>query len=324
MSRAGLAGVLVLAVAVLAVVVAPNLSPRAITGIHVSVEVPGPPAIGDCVLYSGSSPWNPRATTPDVAVAGTSSYSYPRLRVGPCTGTRYGEVVAIIPHPVKPVVTVSADGGTTVVDPNVDRCQLAARRYIGAAAVPTPMFTFWSPIPMTGTAASMPSVRQQAAGQHWLACITFPLRGANADGVATDPPGAYVSRLQGALLTGADRDLLGSCVTGIDLVTSDAVGCAGTHQGEMFGYGSIEKPASRAELQHTCREVIAKLTRLPDITAGGALAVQLRITADNDSQVIRAAQVPADASAVCGLNTTGHGHLHGSLLALGRNPIPWA
>jgi hypothetical protein len=286
--------------------------------------VTGPPAIGDCVLYSGSAPWNPLDTTPDVAVAGTSSYSYPSLRISRCTGTRYGEVVAIISRPVKPVVTVSADGGTTVADPNLDRCQVAAWRYIGVAAVPTPMFTFWYPAPMTGTAASMPSAQQQAAGQDWLACITFPQRGANADGVTTDPPEAYDSRLQGALLTGADRDLLGSCMTGIDLTTSDSAGCAQAHQSEMFGYGSIDdKPLSRAELQHTCREVVAQLTRLPDITAGGALAVQLQITANNDGHVIRAAHLPAASSAVCGLNTTGHGHLHGSLLALGHNPIPW-
>jgi hypothetical protein len=259
-------------------------------------------------------------------VAGTRSYSYPRLEIRRCSGTRFGEVVAIIPHPVKPSITVSEDGGISeVTDPNLDICQAAGWQYLGLRSGKpsgrTPMFAIWYPIPMIGTAASMPSVRQQATGQRWLACITYPE--SSADGTMSDPPGAYDSRLQGALATGAARNQLGSCTTGIDLIEGRPTGCPDVHRGEAFGYGSTgDKPVNRTELQGTCREVIADLTRLPDITAGGNLAVQMEVT-DNEGRLITESRVPGSSNAVCGLTTTAKA-LHGSLLAIGHNPIPWA
>ena len=183
------------------------------------------------------------------------------------------------------------------------------------------MFTIWYPIPMIGTATSMPSVRQQATGQRWLACITYPEN--SADGTMTDPPGPYDSRLQGALVTGAARDQLGSCLTGIDLIQGNSTGCLDVHRGEVFGYGYTgDEPVSRTELQRTCQEVITELTRLPDITAGGDLVVQMEVT-DDDGRLVTDARIPARSNAVCGLRSTVK-KLHGSLLAIGHNPIPWA
>ena len=125
MGRPRVTGILVLGAALVALAVLPNLSSRAISGAATQAPVPGPPAVGDCVIRRGTSPWSPLDTTS--TVPGTRSYAYPRLEISRCTGSRFGEVVKIIPHPVKPSITVSADGGISEInDPNLDSCQAAA------------------------------------------------------------------------------------------------------------------------------------------------------------------------------------------------------
>ncbi len=62
---------------------------------------------------------------------------------------------------------------------------------------------------------------------------------------------------------------------------------------------------------------------MPDPTAAGALSIQIHVE-DGSSAAITTPQVPAHAGLACGIATTGERKLRGSLLALGRQPIPWA
>lgn len=319
-------GMLVIGVALLVMAVVPALNPSAVRGTAVAAPVPGPPSVGDCVRYSGSEPWNPHDPTPDLT--GSTLNPYPTLQIDRCAGSRYGEVVALIADPVKRVVTANADGSGSVFDPNLNTCRSAALPYMGLPAADhagsLQILTYWYPTPVLGLgmAASTPSLRQISAGQHWLACIGFPQ--GDIASAWTDPPSRYDTPLRGAILTGADRDDLGSCVIDVDPVQSQPTSCTDLHRGEIFGDGFTgNQSVSRAELERTCQGLIAELTRLPDITAGGALAVQLMVTG-SDHQPVTAALEPAASEAVCGLETTGHRQLSASLLARGRTAIPWA
>ena len=80
---------------------------------------------------------------------------------------------------------------------------------------------------------------------------------------------------------------------------------------------------SRAVLDQACRLLICQLTRLPGITAGGALAVQPQIT-NSVGQLITTIEIPANDGVVCSLHAAGGRELTGSLLAIGAHPIPWA
>lgn len=54
-----------------------------------------------------------------------------------------------------------------------------------------------------------------------------------------------------------------------------------------------------------------------------ALSIPIQVE-DTSSAAITTAQVPAHSNLACGVTTTGDRKLRGSLLALGRSPIPWA
>ncbi len=84
-----------------------------------------------------------------------------------------------------------------------------------------------------------------------------------------------------------------------------------------------DRPVSREQLQLTCQQLVRQLTAMPDPTAAGALSIQINIQ-DMNSVAVTTQQVPANSVLRCGVATTGTRKLRGSLLALGRQPIPWA
>jgi hypothetical protein len=155
-----------------------------------------------------------------------------------------------------------------------------------------------------------------------LACIVFLHQDPDSGG--GDLPASYGLSLRHALTTGYDRDQLGVCVADVDVNDIVPTVCGDSHRAELFGVGSTGKAAvDRAQLTESCGRLISRLTRLPDITAGGALAVQLQIT-DGNGGSVTAAQIPANSQAVCGINAAAGRKLAGSLLAIGAHPIPWA
>lgn len=191
-----------------------------------------------------------------------------------------------------------------------------------------PIHRFWQTYLQINIALSRPSPRQQAAGQHWAACIVTLQLPQPAEATATAPAATaprYGGSLRNALTTGAQRDQLSSCLPTInwddDLTTG---GCRQPHPLELLAYGdSGEQPVTRSQIEQTCRQTAGQLTALPDPTAAGALAIVARIQAMNGAAVTTP-QVPAHSSLTCGIATTANRKLRGSLLALGRQPIPWA
>jgi len=93
---------------------------------------------------------------------------------------------------------------------------------------------------------------------------------------------------------------------------------------EMLGTGdSGDHPVTRTQVELSCQQLVRQLTAMADPTAAGALSIQINVQ-DNSSTVITTAQVPAHSNLACGVTTTGNRKLRGSLIALGRQPIPWA
>jgi len=316
-------GLVVIGVAVFLVVVVAGLRPHLVTGAAQAAPVPGPPVVGDCVLDPVPGP-PMRALVTDAS--GGTVPVYPAQQIRPCTGTRYGEIAAVISTPKPTFVKGRGTSDRYLDDPNEDSCFSAASPYVGIATKPT--HGFWQTFLQIDFALSRPSPRQQAAGQRWAACIVTLRRPEPAAATATATARAgprYGSSIRSALHTGRQRDRLGICFPALDWVGDLAIdGCRQPHAVEYLASGdSGDHPVSRVQVERTCRQLVRDLTAMPDPTAAGALSIYFGVS-DNNSAAITTPQVPAHSGLTCGITTTGSRKLRGSLLALGRQPIPWA
>lgn len=310
-------GLLVIGLVAMVVTVVANLRPTSIDGSARSAPVPPMPTVGDCVLdpVSLSSLTSAR----NAAVAPSFGRSYPRQQIAPCTGARYGEVVTVIRAPRAPVMAGDASN-RYVEDPNMDSCYRSTPRYLGLSA--GPVSTYWEPFLRSTSAISAPSIRQQAAGQQWVACVMSlaPTDGATGQVLRR----TYTSTLRDAVHTGASRDALGSCLEFADRELDVGSDCARPHALELFAFGSTGASAvDRTELQATCLQLVRQVTAMPDPTAAGALRLDMYVgqaSAADDAEPA----VPADSALQCGIVAVGQRALTGSLIALGSQPIPWA
>ena len=252
-----------------------------------------------------------------------SAGKYLQLDLRGCAGSRYGEVVAVIANPTAPV-QARQGSETFTANANSDVCYGATLAFVGVAAkgaIPTPLFTYWSTTVATSIAASTPTPRQQSAGQHWLACLTYlPVIGGPQE--STVRP--YTSSLRNAIATGNQRDLLGLCSEKTSWSEGLSSGACGVlHRSEIFGAGRLgDASTTRADLLHTCSQFLEYRTGR-NITATDGLAVALQVTSESNA-FITTATIPAHAYLGCGVATTGDRRLDGSLLALGKRPVPWA
>ena len=316
----------VLASVLFIAVLAPRVTGRVVSGLPQATAVPGQPSIGDCITGPVEPSWSESFAQLSEPGTTATTYSYPMMNVKSCTGSRFGEVVSVIANPAKPVVIPDGASSSTT-DANLDSCTAAAQSYAGLA-VPTrdstPTAIEWGqPNSGLGVAASSPSVRQKAAGQHWLACVVFILApGGTAAQLRAQQ--RYDQSLRAALINGHERDRLGACFPGEDL-DSSAVGangaCGAAHRSELLAVAAINTPISRATLENSCREQVRRITHLPGDTPGVTARMQAN---DMDGHLVDAAQIPANSPLSCGVVvTSSQRHLTGSLLAWGAGPLPW-
>ena len=317
MDRRGI-GLMVVVFALMAAVIVPNAFGRTIPGVAEAVSVPGPPTVGDCVTES----FDP---TPAVTSSADTTIAYPSLTIAPCTGVRFGEVVAVISHPAGPTFPIDSDGNKMIADPNESKtCFPATERYIGipgVGSVDQLTDRYWWLIIRSGDVLSEPSLRQRAAGQHWLACIAYLPISTEAGGF-----GVQSSRgsLKGAISTGVGRDYLGVCLATADWEDARLDNCFAPHESEVFGSGAVtDTPVARSDLESTCRSLIQQVTGMTDVTDDGRLAVQMLAT-DMEGHRLANKMIPADSPVQCGITTVGGKALNGSLLGIWNDRIPWA
>ncbi len=348
MDRRGI-GALLLLLGVLAAVVLSRGGTRIVTGTPVIAPVPGPPQVGDCL----TAPPPAGVTMAQVTPTEPGPASYPTSPLGPCTGTRYGEVAAVIadPAPTGRERCCDADGEMVpatgpadpaggslsdayLQDPNADRCWQLAQSYVGMDP--------WPPAAADGLALGVavsvlgvltgPDTRQVSAGQHWAACLAVPIQSARLATVS------FRLSLRDAIHTGANRDVLATCfaalgspeaagsttMLGLSVQTNVAVvPCGRPHAGELLASGLAEGQVSLASAVAGCRAQSESYTGLADPTVGGRISLKTLITDVNGADVT-SDPVPAQSSIACYLWTVGGADLNGSLLALRDRPVPWA
>ena len=235
--------------------VLPGLGFGLTAGLPQAIPVSAAPAVGDCLIDALPALFNVNSSS-----QGASAYS--ELAVGPCSGPRYGEIVAVSAGPA----AGSSDAGT-------DSCAPPASAYLGlptANGKPAPVSTFWYPSISAQWFVLGPSQRQAAAGQRWSACLVYLPSG--------DPRTVserYVSSLRNALLTGVDSALVGVCPDDQSWNGSNAGGCGARHRAEVFAtnYFVGGRQISREQMLSTCVSLVRKATGLADVTAAGLLQV---------------------------------------------------
>jgi hypothetical protein len=300
---------------VLAAAVIVPLIGKTYPGTAIATPPPGPPQVGDCVLDPVEPTWQ------TMAKAGwTKHYAYPRLTTGTCHGDHYGEIVALIADPAQPEVTETA-----VNDPNLDHCWKAADEFSGVPFDVTAT-TLLAPLLHVSSAATAPSVRQEAAGQHWLACIAY-LEPHDFVGQTLDTDVGrfeqYRTSLRDALRTGTEKNRTATCVIGALDQQNAVQDCSRPHTGEIFGIGSVATaPQRRALLVGECQKLVAQRTRIPDLAAAGLTVVL--IGTDENGVSADVPVYPAGSALTCGVTSVHDRLLAGSLVLLGDRPVPWA
>ncbi len=267
-------GLLLLVIAVTAALVVPALAGHNVAGSAAAGPVDPAPAVGACIR--DPIPGDTTTYTAD------GSLVYPTMIMAPCTGPRFGEVAGIIGKPVPPPHVSATPQGpespastqtytfTIESDANLATCDTIVRRYVGlglAGAVGNPAakyYTIDDPVNLTLMA---PSVRQQANGQHWLACIAM-----------ISVPGdksPYADPLANVLTGHRVPDQLGNCASRlVALQLSAATACGDDHVVEYFGSATTPQVGvTQDQLTQACRTLVQQRTGMTDVTAGGRLQV---------------------------------------------------
>ncbi len=257
------AGLITVFAAVVALVVVTALTRPGLAGDAVAVPPPGPPATGDCVTDSfGDS----------TAASGFSPHLvYRQIPIERCTGARYAEVAAVIAVPAAaPEVSPPDDpydptSGVVGDDPNLDSCAASVSRYTELPPYGSVQTGGWTEsVGDVSPVLLRPSARQEAAGQHWLACVVSPDEG----------PASFEYSLKDVYSSAFPAaDSIGTCFSGGASRSAVTVWCGDIHGGELFGYRNDLDPADG--LERSCRELVIRDTGLTDPTAGGALSVQV-------------------------------------------------
>lgn len=312
MRRRG-AGALVVTLTVLAAVVVPNIGTRSVRGFAQSATIPAPPAAGDCLLspISMSTGNDGQFRTPGPATD---------LIVEPCTGRRYGEVVLM--HDSGSLT--GFPDGVRIAYPQDDACWSAAQRFLGLpdfAADPTPVLSYWYPAGNSTALELAPGDLQRAAGRTWTACVVLA-----TDLDARSLP--YGISARDAFSDGRPPDAFASCTDSADITAFDPVPCDEPHHIEFLGYSGDLVGATASSIDRTCGELAARLTRMPDPTAGGALQVRAAIGHYDEVGVLQPGMQGSDGgfadTAVCRVIAPDDRPLTGTLLGLGDGPVPWS
>lgn len=307
-------GLLIILIVVIVAVVAPAVLGRRVSGSAVAVPVPDPPRAGACLV------------TP------VTNGSASPVMIAPCSADRFGEVVMVTDDPRTLAATSRRQGdddGTAVSDERERQaCGDQVLRYLGLTVNADHegfMQSYWQPLAPLDMSISRPSVRQVAAGQHWMACSFYVHD-------YTGKAASYRNSAKDAYGLGKGRDgvppaALAYCLTTDNLLTAESVPCPQPHTAEAFAGIRTARPGLTAESLHAgCAVLAARLTRMTDTTAGGALHVAVSAvhgpTGTGEPGLGGSGDVTGYA--VCVISAPAGRALAGSLLALADRPVPWS
>lgn len=292
------------------VLVARSNAKHLVSGSGEVAPVPGPPAVGECLLEK----------TDEAAGWGFGHPLYPGLELAPCAGPRWGEVVSVLPGALTAptmVTTTDASGVEVSEVPNQGLCSRDLLAYIGVAAGPR---FGWS-TQIGTTAAIGPTNRQRMAGQSWVGCVIVPVtQGAVA-------PAPYRGTIRNALTVGTLPSLFASCsdlLTAADFINA---ACDHPHHLEILGVRTTSASDTQETMDANCRQLAPWLMRNNDPTMLGLLAVKTaaaHIDANTGVPVEGFGPSGDSAKAACWVEPVDSRQLRGTLIGVGTGPIPWA
>ncbi|GAA2011459.1 hypothetical protein JL107_07040 [Nakamurella flavida] len=291
-------GLLVVAMSVLLAVIVPQAT-RAVSGTAQAAVIPGAPAVGDCLLQRISLRNGYETTT---------GFTAPTAQIAPCDGARFGEVVGLTP----------ARGITR--SERLQGCGASARDYLGAGD-PADATGPWMPSIRSGVVLAGPDDLQRAAGQDWVACVVD----LSPFGTDTDT-GTYDGTARGGYDGGRLPSAFALCRSGRDVIDAADIPCTQAHAVEVLA-STFDVPATAAAtLGRTCDALARRLTRMPDVTAGGRLEVVVNSGyVGADGTLYPGADADGHVSlAQCLIGVVGPETLSGTVIGLGDAPVPWA
>jgi len=228
----------------LLVLVASGLAGQRVAGAAMAAPVAPAPSVGDCQLVATSE-------------AEFTGSNLPSATLAPCTGPRLGEVMLVFPD-YAAAGTVSPDS----ISP-LEACSDELNGYLGQPGDSTLPGT-WVPALTVETQLIYPSPRQRAAGQHWAACVVYPLAGTSIVRQFSGPVRNVMRR------PGTDSAALSAC---FDELGKEPLSCLSPHRAEVFAWMTVEPGTTEAELQASCTKLVEDVTLMPDPTAAGELTV---------------------------------------------------
>ena len=296
-----LAGVVVLAAVVVAIVVVGSIRGRIIAGDAVAEPIEPPPQIGDCL-------------TEDPNDLGDALYGWrpypPSIRMNPCSGPRYGEVVFILNN---------LDSVDLVQNP-LGACAQPANDYLG---IPFPaMPTNFAPAIRMSLGMAGPDMRQRSAGQEWAACVVYiPIIFAEEVPITVDHP------LRGSWLRQSDARLFALCID--DTSSLLPLDCGRPHHYELLS-GALGTPGGTPELaEAACREAVIEALGSPAALDRGDLrtaVLPVRFAPNSDGNMItgpEAITAGGDYFSNCLVTPTDSARrLTASVRGLGDAPVP--
>ena len=258
MDRRRVAGVGVLAAAVIALSVGTGLSRPLTVGTASAPPVAPPPQVGDCLYAGPDGPWDWGRGDG----SGDQSWElvgYNRWYAA-CRDPWFAQVVGV--RAQADVAREAAEAGPGGSDP----CAAATASYLGRPEVPR--VDGWYPVSASGAGLD-PDRRQLLSGQRWTACVLGPPWW-DPDGHMVDDPGTgprTTETLRGRWDDPALRDRVGSCESGpLDL--SVGTFCGGPHDRELLAWSTWPQPTDATTLIEGCAAQAARLMRR-DTVAGG-------------------------------------------------------
>lgn len=307
-------GLVIVLLVLLAAAIVPSALGRTVAGRAVLVPVKGPPAVGDCLTVPGTSG----------RVQGQGA-TYATQSLAACSGSRYGEVVAVIDDarshdPAVPTIQTPSDSSTVSDDPNQQTCSDAELRYVGVPTTARPAaIAEWGPVTGIEVEPTGPDELQKKFGQSWVACVLYVNGGSGSV--------SYAGTAKNAFTTGELPAAFAVCVSSADLMTAAPVPCHGAHTVEAFAVRGTGHPGlTQQSLDTSCLAVVARMTKLSDPTAAGQLEVGAIAIHDGPSGAsVPGLGGPTDGSgfAACVAVSPAGRTLTASLLALHGRPIPW-
>jgi len=301
---------MIVAVALLAVIVVPNLPGRRIAGEPAAGAVAGPPAMGDCATWI-ADPW-PRFDNPAPQI--DDVFDYPTVTTGSCTGPIVGEIVSVA-SALAPPMRISATDYLS----QISQCPIDAISYTGSIApvvgIGSGPAIVWAAQPDFRYTRVGPSRAQRGQGQQWSACLI-----GSVDGVP------YSGRLHDVFAHGTLPTAFGTCLQSIDPARANRLACDRPHPAELLATTTLgPRAVNGAEVQQACVDFAGRALRTSDPERDGAIRLQTVAYGERSVEVIGPTSEPLADTFVNCVAVAQHGTtFNRSLIGVADGPLPFA